>query len=73
MKIVYIAWPYRASSMWWIQQNIERAREVAFKYWHKGYAVICPHLNTQFMDGEDDSDIWKFLDNCELNIFISES
>lgn len=58
MKLVYISGPYRAYnkdgsySVNGIHDNIERARRVAGKYWGKGYAVICPHMNTAYMDTE---------------------
>lgn len=52
MKIVYIAGPYRAKNGRTIRENIRAAEQVAVHYWKKGYAVICPHLNTAFMDGE---------------------
>jgi len=51
MKLVYIAGPYRADTINGVYENIQRARIWAVQYWRKGYAVICPHLNTQFFDG----------------------
>lgn len=51
MKVAYIAGPYRAGSDDAKWQNIMYAREVARYYWINGYAVICPHLNSMFMDG----------------------
>jgi len=60
MKFMYIAGPYRASTVAGVRQNIENARQVA-EYWVKkpGWYPITPHLNTAFMDGlvEDE----KFL------------
>jgi hypothetical protein len=51
MQLVYIAGPYRAKTIHGIHQNIEKAREVAFKYWGSGRAVICPHMNSALIDG----------------------
>lgn len=51
MKIAYIAGPYRAGQGRTIDENISAARKVAEKYWRKGYAVFCPHLNSAQMDG----------------------
>ena len=50
-KLVYIAGPYSADTPHGIYANIELARKYAEKYLKLGYAVICPHLNTAFMDG----------------------
>lgn len=48
----YIIGPYRDErGMWFIQQNIHRARTVAVKLWQRGYAVFCPHSNSMNMDG----------------------
>jgi hypothetical protein len=40
--LIYLAGKYSGD----IAENIQRAREVAIELWQKGYAVICPHLNT---------------------------
>jgi len=50
-KIVYIAGPYRAETENGVYENIQAARLEALKWWRRGYAVICPHLNTAFMGG----------------------
>lgn len=50
MEIAYIAGPYRANTKLGIIRNILRARKAAKQYWAKGYAVICPHLNSALMD-----------------------
>jgi hypothetical protein len=51
MQIAYIAGPYRAKTKLGIIRNVLKARRVAKKYWCKGYAVFCPHLNSALMDG----------------------
>ena len=60
MNMAYISGPIRNKSLNEVYDNIYRARQIAIKYWKLGYAVICPHANTAFMDGscgeEDDSD-----------------
>ena len=53
MKVVYVAGPYRAEGWNGVWENIMRAREVSRQLWLKGWAVICPHANTIFMDGPD--------------------
>ena len=50
MQIAYIAGPYRAKTKLGIIRNILKARKIAKKYWRKGYAVFCPHLNSALMD-----------------------
>ena len=52
MKLVYIAGAYRSrfgilGRAW----NISRARKVAKLLWRMGFAVLCPHSNSAFMDG----------------------
>ena len=51
MKVIYVAGPYRAETKAGIGQNIKRAREAAMYLWQRGWAVICPHLNSCHMDG----------------------
>lgn len=60
MKVAYIVGAYRARGIWnmpvlkWLRiaYNTHKARQVALKYWRKGYAVICPHSNTAFFDNK---------------------
>lgn len=58
MKVCYISGPYRNHSVNGIYANIQLARSEALKWWQKGYAVICPHMNTAFMDGECPDTVW---------------
>jgi len=51
MNVVYVAGPYRSGTIAGVRANIESARRVAEVFWRIGYAVICPHLNSGFMDG----------------------
>lgn len=51
MKIIFIAGPYRATTMNEIHRNIENARRVAEMVWSMGHAALCPHLNSAHMDG----------------------
>jgi hypothetical protein len=51
MKVVYISGAYRASTQNGIFENIMCARTAAVKLWNQGFAVICPHTNSIFMDG----------------------
>ena len=58
--VAYVAGPYRAETHAEVHANIQRARRVAEQLWAKGYAVICPHLNSAFMSGPIDEK--NFLD-----------
>ena len=60
MRVAYISGPLRATwpddicgpftpEVLW--QHTPAARTVARILWSKGYAVICPHMNTFMMDG----------------------
>ena len=52
-KVIYVAGAYRADSENGVFENIMRARSKARELWLKGWVVICPHMNTAFMDGGD--------------------
>lgn len=63
MKVAYIAGPYRrhrihGATPHGIMCNIREAEAVALKYWRLGYAVICPHKNTAFLDGTLPDEVW---------------
>jgi len=49
MKLIYVAGKYRGKTEAEIFDNIIHARNAAYRLWEKGYAVICPHLNSAFM------------------------
>ena len=53
MKVIYVAGAYRSNSWNGVWENINHARTVARRLWLEEWAVICPHANTIFMDGED--------------------
>jgi hypothetical protein len=63
--LAYISGPYRAKTPNEVYDNIERARQVAIKYWKKGYTVICPHANSFMMDGIIPTNDWIKRD-CEI-------
>lgn len=60
MKLIFIAGPYRANTHHQLHQNIEAARQAAEVCWRQGWAVICPHLNSQFISGIMDEE--RFLE-----------
>ena len=53
MKVIYVAGAYRGGSYNATFENIMAARRVAQQLWYKGWAVICPHTNSIFMDEKD--------------------
>lgn len=50
-KLIYIAGPYRASTVNGIHNNIAEARKRAEWAWTNGWVPICPHTNSAFIDG----------------------
>ena len=71
MKIAYIAGPLRGDHRY---QNIQKAREVAKKYWRLGYAVICPHTNSGNMVGLDEAQVMEgcieILWRCDVIVMM---
>lgn len=59
---VYIAGPYRSAIVNGIAENIAKARVVAVECWRLGFTTICPHLNSMFMDGAADDDVFLIGD-----------
>jgi hypothetical protein len=51
-RILYVAGPYRAPTPEGVQANIDKARAAAQSLWSKGWAVICPHMNSAHFEGE---------------------
>lgn len=75
-KVIYISGKYRSHlGMNGVHENIQLARKYAIKYWKLGFAVICPHMNTAFLDGVDtdlmflDGDI-EILRRCDTIVMI---
>ena len=56
MKVIYVAGKYLGKSDWETYLNIHHAKLVAHRLWDEGWAVICPHANTAFFGGENESD-----------------
>lgn len=67
MTIVYTAGPYSGGKHGGVsneirERNIQSAREVSAELWRKGFAVICPHLNTaRFEDDYPDITYDQFI------------
>lgn len=56
--VLYLAGPYRAKNGRTVWENVRNAERIALKWWKAGFAVICPHLNTAFFDGEAPDEVW---------------
>jgi hypothetical protein len=75
MKIAYVAGPYRGKTHNEVQKNIQNAREVAEFLWSKGFAVICPHMNSAFMSGCCDEKAFlagyiEILKRCDFVVLV---
>lgn len=52
MKLVYVAGPYRATTIWGVEQNIQRAQHVGAQVLRvPGLYPVIPHMNTRHMEG----------------------
>ncbi len=56
-----MAGPYRANSWNGVWDNVMHSRAEARKLWMQGWAVICPHANSIFMDGAEGETDGVFL------------
>lgn len=50
MKVIYIAGPYRADTVWGVTCNIHRARELGAEVAKLGHMPLVPHANTAYYD-----------------------
>jgi len=80
IKSVYISGPYSAGTTALEDHNIRIAAKAAFRYYKKGYAVFCPHLQTSYIDrnfncGEVEYEDWLAVDiywlsKCDVIVFL---
>ena len=75
MRVAYIAGPYRAKNGRTVLENVRAAEKVAIKYWRLGYAVICPHKNTEFFDGLCPDSVWlegdlEIVKRCDVIVMM---
>jgi len=50
MRIAYIVGPYTGKTLAEQLRNINTAEQVAKEFWRRGFAVICPHMNSKMFD-----------------------
>ncbi len=67
-RVLYVSGPLRAVNgahgpftPHVVERNTLAAKRVAILGWRAGWAVICPHLNTQAMDGVDGLNSHAFI------------
>jgi len=73
--VVYLAGKYRGANENEVYENIQKAREYATILWRKGYYVLSPHLNTQFMGGVVSDEVFiagtlELLKRCDAICMI---
>ncbi|UBF29916.1 DUF4406 domain-containing protein (plasmid) [Kovacikia minuta CCNUW1] len=75
--IAYIGGPYRATESVQTSINIDKSREAALELWEKGYAPLCPHLNSAhfewYLNLEDKEYLEAYLSmlaRCDLLVLI---
>lgn len=56
--VVYVAGPYRAITVWQVECNIHRAREVGIEVARAGFMPLVPHANTAHYDGIQSDEFW---------------
>jgi len=60
--IVYLAGPIRPKGNQTMRGNVNAAKAIALELWRAGYAVICPHANSdlpiELADKECEPSIW---------------
>ncbi len=73
MRMIYVAGPYRPHTLrleqFALEENIMKASKAAYLLWEKGWAVICPHMNTAYYEGLPDQ-VWldgdiEILSRCD--------
>ncbi len=68
MRAIFISGPITAPTFYQVQQNIRRAETILVKLIKKGWAVHCPHKNSEFLSGalhkhpEEDFERWMAVD-----------
>lgn len=63
--LIYLAGPIRPKGGQTYEGNIQNAKGIALELWHGGYAVICPHANTE-LTKEPDYDVPWLAGDLEM-------
>jgi hypothetical protein len=73
--ILYISGAYRGRSMNDVYENIQHARRAGIEGWKHGWISLVPHLNTQFMDGLGQDEMYMqgdllLLEKCDAILML---
>lgn len=58
LRLIYVAGPYRAKTVWGVEQNIHRARAIGAQLCSLGAYAVIPHSNTAHFDGLAPDEFW---------------
>ena len=58
MRVIYIAGPYRAATPYQVERNIRKAEAMMLLVCELGYAALCPHTMTRYLDGTFTDEYW---------------
>ena len=77
-EVAFLIGPYRANNDYNLKRHIDEAWKVSTKYWARGFIVIAPQLNTQYMSGiipeEEFLDAYHvILKMCDVIIIMENS
>lgn len=73
MKLLFVSGRITASTLFAYHKNVEHADNIALKLRKKGFAIFCPHKNSEWQTGalhrdpEDDFEAWMERDKLILS------
>lgn len=75
VKVVYVAGPYRARTVWKVAKNIFQAKMMGLRVAKLGAMPFVPHANTAFYDGELPDRFWlegtlEVLSRCDALLLM---
>ena len=76
MKLVYVAGPYRAPTVWGVEKNVQAAQHAAAHVLTvPGLYPVVPHLNTRHMDGHAPDEVFlagtmEMLRRCDAVLVL---
>lgn len=76
MRLIYIAGPLRAKTLWLREQNIRHAEEVALYLAKLGAMTFCPHVHGRHFEGELPEEFWLegdkvILARCDAVVMLN--
>jgi hypothetical protein len=74
--MVYVIGPFTANTNWEVQQNVQKAEQLAFKIMQLGAMPVCPHTNTRNFHGYQDAGFWyagtaRLFEFCDAGITVA--